>query len=49
MGGAAFWDVETETGCEEGPGHIRECEQEEGSTTEGVDCEEGGPGEYEID
>lgn len=47
--GGALGDVEAEAGGEERPGHVREGEEEEGAAAEGVDCEEGGPGEDEVD
>jgi len=45
VGGARRWNVETESGSQEGPGHLGESEQEKGSSSIGVDGSDGRPGE----
>jgi len=40
-----WWDEEAETGGEEGPGHLREGEEEESATTVGINCADSRPGE----
>jgi hypothetical protein len=45
VSGARFRDVETESGSQEGPGHLGESEQKKGSSSIGIDGPDGRPGE----
>lgn len=46
---AVFWNQKTETGEEEAQGHEWEGGEKKVATTEGVDCEEGGDREEEVE
>ena len=42
-------DQEAETGCEQSPCHIRECEEQQGAATEGIDSPDRWPCKDEVD
>lgn len=45
----ALWDVEAETCSQQGPAHVGEGEEEQSSSTEGVDGPDGWESEDEVD
>lgn len=47
--GVGLRNVETESSGQKSPSHLREGEEQERTTSEGVDSENGGPGENEVD
>lgn len=46
---AAFGNEVAKTCRKQGPGHLREGEEQQGSASESINCPDSGPSEYKVD